>query len=66
MDYFNVSFNPRLQSLAVKNGSAAQQGIDIYQCPLLATICCDAFEQTEMAANAASYGYSCEVVTNCF
>jgi len=66
MNYFDVKFNPNLQSLIVKNGSAAPQGIDIYQCPSLSTICCDAVEQAEIMSDVQAMGYTCNVVTNCF
>jgi len=65
MNYFSVSFNPNLQSLIVKNGSVATQGIDIYQCPSLMTICCDAGEQSEIMSDIQTFGYNCTVVTNC-
>lgn len=66
MNYFDLSFNPNLQSLIVKNGSVAPQGIDIYQCPSLVNICCDAAEQAEITSDVTSMGYNCTVVTNCF
>lgn len=66
MSYFNVSFNPNLQSLIVKNGSAASQGIDIYQCSSLMTICCDSVEQSEIMSDIQTFGYNCTVVTNCY
>ncbi|NNT71455.1 hypothetical protein HKT18_04410 [Flavobacterium sp. IMCC34852] len=66
MSYFDVSFNPNLQTLIVKNGSAATQGISIYQCPSLTNVCCDFEEQQEIIADIQTYGYNCTVVTNCF
>lgn len=62
----DVSFNPNLQSLIVKNGSTASQGINIYQCPSLTSICCDSSEQAEILSDVQLYGYNCNVVTNCF
>ncbi|NNT71451.1 hypothetical protein HKT18_04390 [Flavobacterium sp. IMCC34852] len=66
MNSFDVSFNPNLQTLIVKNGSMAPQGISIYQCPSLTNICCDADEQQEIINDIQTYGYNCTVVTNCF
>ncbi|HCQ14428.1 leucine-rich repeat domain-containing protein [Flavobacterium sp.] len=66
MNYFNIDFNPNLTSMVVKNGSAAPQGISIYQCPSLTSICCDAIEQSEIMSDIQLYGYNCSVVTNCF
>lgn len=66
MSYVNVSFNPYLQSLIVKNGSIATQGINIYSCPMLNTICCDAEEVSGILIDVQNYGYNCNVITNCF
>jgi Leucine-rich repeat (LRR) protein len=66
MNYLDVSFNPNLQTLVLKNGTVAIQGINIYLCPSLSTICCDAIEQTEISANVQTYNYNCAVITNCF
>jgi hypothetical protein len=66
MSYLDVSFNPQLQTLIVKNGSVASQGVNIYQCPSLSTICCDVTEQAEMINEVQTYGYACNVITNCF
>lgn len=66
MSYLDVSFNPQLQTLIVKNGSVASQGVSIYQCPSLSTICCDVEEQAIMLNEVQTYGYNCSVITNCF
>lgn len=66
MNSFDLSFNPNLQTLIVKNGSVAPQGINLYLCPSLTTICCDADEQQEIISDIQTYGYNCTVVTNCF
>lgn len=66
LNVMDASFNPNLQTLIIKNGSVAPQGINIYQCPSLATICCDPEEQTEINSSLQTFGYNCNVVTNCF
>lgn len=66
MNSFDLSFNPNLQSLFVKNGSIAPQGINIYQCPALTSVCCDTEEQAEIMNDILTYGYNCVVETNCF
>ena len=66
MNLLDVSFSPNLQSLIVKNGSIAPQGVSIYQCPSLTNICCDVEEQSDILSDVQTYGYNCAVVINCF
>jgi Leucine-rich repeat (LRR) protein len=66
LNLMDVSFNPNLQTLIIKNGSVAPQGVNIFQCPSLATICCDPAEQNEITLSVQAFGYNCNVITNCF
>jgi Leucine-rich repeat (LRR) protein len=66
LSYVSLDFNPQLQSLVTKNGIVESQGVDFYQCPALANICCDAGEQAEMQSKVQTYGYTCTIATNCF